>query len=371
MTIARTAVFALPVGLFFAAAATPSRAGSVLATASASTIGSGLGLWPAGKLLDRIGPWRGLRLAMLAGGASLALLAVALGHGWPQSGVLTVAVVSGAVWAPLIATPRALLPDIVSRSRLPWASGIEAASIEIALILAPLAGALLGRAGPAVVPAAAASSLGVAALALPPQVDRSGTALAGEPLVSREVLALSALALLLGISGGLLEPGLAALPSAPFGDLAGNATLFIAIGIGSAGGGMAAARAGWPHQTAHGGLLFGLHAVALTGTALTDGPVQLGLLVLAGLPIAPLQSLAGLHLDRWTGPTRASETFGLVAATLTLGTGLGQAVAAHAAGQLAPQNLVLLSAAPPALAALLVAIRRTRPTAPPTGTRSS
>lgn len=362
VTVARTAVFALPVGLFFAAAAAPSPARSVLATASALTIGSGLGLWPMGRLLDRIGPWRGLRLVMLAGAGSLGLLAVAVGRAWPQAGVLTVAVGSGAVWAPLIATPRALLPDIVHRARLPWASGIEAASVEVALVLAPLAGALLGGWGPAAVPAVAATLLVVSALLLPTPADTGRSTSTGQPLVSRRVLALSGLALLLGLSGGLMEPGLAALPSAPFGELAGNAILFVAVGLGSAAGGLTAARRAWPHRPTHAVPLFALHAGALAGAATTDGPVQLGLLVAAGLPVAPLQSLAALHLDRWVGPGRASETFGLVAMALTLGTGLGQAITAQVAGQLAPRHLVLLAALPPVLAALLVGLHAGAPT---------
>jgi len=179
VTIARFAVFTLPVGLFFAAAATPSHARSVLATASALTIGSGLGLWPAGRVLDRIGRWRGLRLSMLAGAGSLVLLAAAVGRAWPQATVLAVAMFSGMAWSPVIATPRALLPEVVRLSRLPWASGIEAASIEAALILAPLAGALLGRWGRAVVPAVAAGLLMVSTLLLPAHTDVSRPAASG------------------------------------------------------------------------------------------------------------------------------------------------------------------------------------------------
>ena len=358
-------MFALPVGLFFAAAAHPSDAGALLATASALTIGSGIGLWPAGRLLDRIGPWKGLRLVMLAGAGSLVLLSVALGRSWPQAGVLAVAGGSGAMWSPVIATPRALLPDIVSRDRLPWASGIEAASIEGALIAAPLGGAVLGRATPAVVPAVAAILLLVAAVLLPTHDRQDRHVGIGEPLVSRRVLALSGLALLLGLSGGLVEPGLAALPSGSFMGLAGNAVLFVAIGVGSATGGLAAARTAWPHEARHGVALFALHAIALAGAAITGGMAQLTLLVIAGLPIAPLQSLAGLELDRWVGPARSSEAFGVVTTALTLGMGVGQAVTARAVGQLDPRHLVLLAAAPPMLAALLVAASRARRPLPP------
>lgn len=364
VTIARFAVFTLPVGLFFAAAATPPHARAVLATASALTIGSGLGLWPAGRLLDCIGRWRGLRLFMLAGAASLVLLTIAVDGAWPQPAVLTVATISGIAWSPAIATPRALLPEIVRPDRLPWASGIEAASIEAALILAPLAGAFLGQWGPAATPAAAAGLLLVATVLLPAHTDVRNPATIGQPLLSRPVTALAGLALLLGFSGGLMEPGLAALPSELVGDVAGNAALFVAIALGSAIGGLIAARTAWPNQPMHSVPLFALHAVALLGAATTGGLTQLGLLLAAGLPLAALQSLAGLHLDRVAGPRRASETFGLVATALTLATGAGQAIAAQTAGRLDPQHLVLLAAAPPLLAAILVAFRRTRRPSP-------
>jgi hypothetical protein len=320
VTVARFAVFVLPLGLFFTAAAAPSQARAVLSTASALTIGSGLGLWPAGRLLDRIGRWRGLRLSMLIGSASLVVLALAVGG----------------------------------------ASGIEAASIEVALILAPVAGALLGQWGPAVTPAAAAALLLASAVLLPAHTDARRPASIGHPLLSRSVTALAGLALLLGLSGGLMEPGLATLPSRLPDDTAGNAVLFVALAVGSAAGGLLAARTTWPNRPVHSIPLFTLHAVALFGAATTRGLLQLGLLVVAGLPIAALQSLAGLHLDRVAGPMRASERFGLVAAILTLATGVGQAIAAQTTGQLDPHHLILLAATPPLLAAILVAVRHTQ-----------
>lgn len=357
VTLARAAVFTLPVGLFFAAAASPPDAPTVLATASALTIGSGLGLWPSGRLLDRIGPWRGLRWSMLGGAGSLALLTAVMFAGAPTPAVLAVAGCSGAAWAAVIATPRALLANLVRPGRLARASGIEAASVEAALISAPIAGALLGRWGAAAVPTAGALVLVAAAALLPKHNDRQRQRLTGWPVASTRVLALAGLALLVGLSGGLMEPGLAALPSPPFGDLGGNAVLFVAIGLGSAVGGLLAARLEWPHAPGHGIPLLLIHAGGLAGAATTDGLPQLALLVVAGLPFAPLQSLAGLHLDHWAGATRAAETFGMVTTALTLGTGIGQALTAQAVGRVTAQQLVLIAALPPVLAAGLVGLR--------------
>ncbi len=307
---------------------------------------------------------------MLAWSGSLMLLVAAVWRAWSQPTVLAVATISGIAWSAVVATPRALLPAIVRPSRMPWASGIEATSVEVALILAPLAGAVLGRLGPAVTPAVGVGLLVIAATLLPRSAEIRRYTAHGRPLVSRPVFAIAGLGLLLGLSGGLMEPGLAALPSALFGDLAGNALLFVAVGVGSATGGLIAARSAWPSRPVHSMPLFALHAVALASAATTGGLVRLGLLVVVGLPIAPLQSLAALHLDRYAGPTRTSETFGLVATVLTLGTGLGQAVAAQTTGQLDPQQLVLLATTPPLLAALLVAAHRAR-RARPAGRRSA
>lgn len=360
VTVARFAVYVIPVGLFFAAAATPSRARSVLAIASALTIGSGVGLWPVGRVLDRVGQWRGLRLAMLAGSGSMVLLAAAVWRAWPRPTVLAVATISGIAWSAVVAAPRALLPAIVGPSRMPWASGMEATSVEVALIVAPLAGAVLGQLGPAVTAAAGAGLLVVAATLLPRSAEIWRPTAYGRPVVARPVFAIAGLGLLLGLSGGLMEPGLAALPSAPFGDLAGNALLFVAVGVGSATGGLMAARSAWPSRQVHSVPLFALHAVALAGAATTGGLLRLGLLVVAGLPIAPLQSLGALLLDRYAEPTRTSETFGLAATILTLGTGLGQAIAAQTTRQLDPQHLVLLATAPPLIATMLVAAHLVR-----------
>lgn len=360
VTVARFALFALPVGLFFAAAADASHSRALLATASAFTLGSGLGLWPAGRLLDRIGRWRGLRLAMLTGAGCLVVLTTTVARGWPPPTVLIAATISGVACSPVIATPRSMLPTVVGPSRMPWASGIEATSVEVALILAPLAGAILGRWGPDVVPGGAAGLLVIAATLLPRRRDVDPTTTDGLPLLSRRVLQIAGLALLLGLSGGLMEPGLAAMPSPPFGHLGGNVLLFVAVGVGSGLGGLIAARTAWPNRPVHSVPMFALHAVPLAGAAGTGGLSQLGLLVLAGLPIAPLVSLAALQLDRSAGRMRAGETFGMVATVLMLGTSIGQAIAAQTTGQVEPQQLMLLAAAPPLLAATLVSYHLTR-----------
>ena len=361
-TLARTLLWMVPVGLFFAAAAHPATASVTIALGSAMTVGSGVALWPVGRVLDRVGAWRGLRVSLLLGAVALGLLALALAVEARMLVLLAGAGVVGVVLSPLMATPRALLASLVPPARLPWASGIEATSLEVALILAPLVAAAVGGGGRVAVLLVAAGTLAVVWLGFPHGQDSTPTAAAHRaPLLDRRIVRLGGLAVLLGVSGGLLEPGLAGLPVHIAGWQLSAAALFVAVGVGSAVGGLLAARCGWPHRSGHAAPLFALHAAGLLAAVPTQGSLRLLVMVIAGLPIAPLMSLAGLHLDRWIAPARLGETFGVVTAVLQVATGVGQALAAQLVEPLAPHGLVALAAAPAGSAALLLALATYRP----------
>jgi hypothetical protein len=113
---------------------------------------------------------------------------------------------------------------------------------------------------------------------------------------------------------------------------------------------------GWTYQR---------EPVALSVSACTGS--RLVAVVVAGLPIAPLTSLAGLHLDRWVTPGRLGEIFGVITSVLLVATGAGQAVAALLLEPLNPEGLVALAAVPAGGAALLIIARivsRRRPSHP-------
>ena len=356
-TVARTLLWMVPVGLFFAAAAHPATASVTIAMGSAMTVGIGVALWPVGRMLDRVGAWRGLRASLLLGALALGVLALAVAVEAPTLVVLAGAGVAGVVLAPLVATPRALLTSLVPPVRLPWASGIEATSLEVALILAPLVAAAVGGGGRATVLLVAAATLAVVWLGFPQAQDSPATTTARPaPLLDRRIVRLGGLAVLLGLSGGLLEPALAGLRVHVAGLQLSAAVLFVAIGVGSAVGGLAAARSGWPHRSSHAAPLFGLHALGLLAAVPTSGALRLLAIAVAGLPIAPLMSLAGLHLDRWIDPARRAETFGVVSAVVQVATGVGQALAAYLIGPLGSQGLVALAAAPAGSAAFLLTL---------------
>lgn len=354
VTVARAVVAMLPIGLFFAGAADPSTASRSIGLASGMTLGIGLALWPSGRQLDRIGCWRGLHVSLFVGAVALSVLNAGIAWSWPIPVLGVCAVAAGACLAPTMATPRVLLPRLVPAQRLAWASGVEAASFEVALIVAPVAAAVVGRLGAMAVMATASGVLVLTWLLFPRTTDTTPRRVAPTPLMTRPVTRLAGLAALLGVSGGLLEPALASL-APPIPQVAeSNALLFVAVGLGSALGGLLAARTGWPHTAAHAAPLFGLHAFALVVTAAVDPALRLITLAVAGFPIAPLTSLAGLHLDRWSEPRRAGETFGVITSVLVVATGLGQAVAAHVIAHVPAVHLVLWSAGPPLLASGLV-----------------
>lgn len=356
-TVARTLLWMVPVGLFFAAAASPATTSVTIGMGSAMTLGVGVALWPVGRVLDCVGAWRGLRASLLLGAAALGMLASSLAVEASTLVVLVGAGVVGVVLSPLVATPRALLASLVPPAQRPWASGIEATSLEVALIAAPLVAAVVARGGPVTVLLVAAAILTVVWLGFPHAHDATPSVRArSAPLLERRVIRLGGLAVLLGVSGGLLEPALADLRVHVAGWPLSPAVLFVAIGVGSAVGGLMAARSGWPHRSSHAAPLLALYAIGLLAAVPTDGALRLLAIVIAGLPIAPLMSLAGLHLDRWIDAARRAETFGVVSAVLHVATGVGQALAASLVAPVGPQGLVALAAAPAGSAAIMAAL---------------
>ena len=357
VTVARTVTAMLPVGLFFAAAADPLAASNPIALASAITLGTGLALWPSGRLLDRIGRWRGIRACLSIAAGSLLLVGAGVVASWPVAVLAVVAVAAGALLAPLVAAPRTVVPQLVPPSRLVWASGVEASSFEVALIIAPVLAAMVGRFGTATVLVTAGGALLAVRVAFPRPSGADHGLVGNGPVLAWPVVGLAGLAALLGASGGMLEPALAQL-APPVVRLPGsNVLLFVAVGLGSFAGGLLAARATWPTRAGHAAPLFALHAAALVATAAVPGALQLVTLAVAGLSIAPLTSLAGLHLDRWAPAHRVGETYGIITGVLLVGTAIGQAVAARALAYVPPDALVLWAAVPAGAAALFVARR--------------
>ena len=296
-----------PLGLFFAAA--HGSPGRLLLLAGVLTSATGLALWPAGRLLDRLGPLRGLRLALVVAAAGSGALAALLDRDAPTGVQVAGAALVGVTYAPLVDGPRAALPWVVPPLVLARASTVEATSVEVALLVAPVIAAPLGARGPGPVLLAAAVLLIAGCVVTPtagerPSDDASEGALAAARSSSPwRTWRLSGLAFLLGSSGGLLEPALALRaaelrsPVAPT-----DAAAFLALGLGSLLGGAATSRIAWLSRPERRLGLLVVHAVGLAVAAASSGAAALVALLAAGAPVAALNSLPPGTSTWWSLP---------------------------------------------------------------------
>ena len=288
---AQAGIAVAPLGLFFAAA--QGSAGRLLLLAGVLTTATGLLLWPAGRVLDRPGPLRGLRLALAAAALDSGVLAVVFAQSAPTALQIAGAALVGLTYTPLVVGPRAALPWVVPPLVLARASTVEAASAEVALLVGPLIAAPLGARGPGPVLLAAAVLLTAAGAVTPAKGQRpldvtgQGATAPARSSSPWRTWRLSVLALVLGSSGGLLEPALA-LRAAEFRSALtpSDTAAFLALGLGSLLGGAAATRSDWLSRPARHLALLVLHAVGLAVAALTTGVPALAALLTAGVPVA-------------------------------------------------------------------------------------
>lgn len=124
------------------------------------------GAVPVGRLLDRVGPARGLTALLLFTAAGFAVLAAAANA--PTPVLLALVLLPGISAGALSGGFRTLLADTVDDELLPRAISVDAMILEGVLIGGPALVALLDLAGP-VVPVAAMAVACVAAAALVPR----------------------------------------------------------------------------------------------------------------------------------------------------------------------------------------------------------
>ncbi len=337
-------------------------AGALLSGAAMLAAG-GSALW-RGRMLDRAELGRGLRRDALLTATVLLAIAAAAAGGAPFGALLGLALAQGVAMAALTGGFRALLPAVVAREDLPRANAVEAVAAEIAFVAGPaLAGILALLVGPeGVLVAMAASAIAAALLTLVlPTLPPAEARPSGMPWQIPGVAPILGLVFVVAVGVGAVEAltpahveGFGADPA-----LAGPLLALLALGSGL-GGLVASLRvdaltgearpAGW--------LLLALAAL-VAPIAMTAGPVGLGVLLLAaGAPIAPLNALGTIRLQRIVPPGRHAEGFSLYLAAIMLGAGLGQSAVGAALPALGSGPLFLLAAALPLLAATMVGLRR-------------
>jgi MFS family permease len=126
-----------------------------------------VGAVPIGRLLDRVGPARGLVAMLVLVAAGLFTLAAVASTGAPNLVLLALAVPPGLVAGGLNGGFRTLLAGTVTEEELPRAVSIDAMILEGVILAGPVLVALLATAGPVIPVVAMAVACLLAALFVP------------------------------------------------------------------------------------------------------------------------------------------------------------------------------------------------------------
>ena len=325
--------------------------------AGVATAANGLAAPWRGRRLDRGELNAGLRRATASGAVAFAALAVAVGVAAPLPVLFVLAAATGVALAGVNGGFRSLLQAVVPGAQLPRALTVEAVFVEVAFVTGPaLAGLLAWVVNPTLVlvimaVSAATSSMLLARL---PRLEPPDTRPAAAAWQTPNTWPVFTIAAGLGIAVGAYE---AALPErlVHLGtDPEHAGTLLAALAVGSALGGVVAARrddvAARPRALAF-VLLAGL-GLPLTASAAVGSPLPLAaVLLIAGAPIAPLNALGAILLQRRVPAGRRSEGFAVYVAAVILGAGSGQLLTGMTLEAVGPTTVMFGAGSVPVLLA--------------------
>lgn len=287
-----------------------------------------------GRRLDRRGVAPGLRSALWSGAVVSAAMAAAA---YWQVGSPAIEVLAGAWGVSLAVVPagfRALLTQVVDDGDLNRASHIDAVGFEIALIGAPLVVAVAATLPAATVFLVGAGLAAVAALCVPIPMGSPPPRTHPDRRFRIPAPRVITAALALGVSGGLLEPSVFARVEEIGRSESLAALLLAVIGIGSALGGIWTSLRTPRADPRSAGVLLAVHGAALLAAAFAGGPWWLAAsLLVAGVPLAPLTGVGATLLDQRVALADRSAAFALAGSAMTLGAGIGQALAGVAIAQ--------------------------------------
>ncbi len=329
--------------------------------AGAYAVAVGIASPVQGRLIDRIGQTRVLAacgLACAGAFASMALLAGQVGIG----ALVACAAVAGAANPPLAPCIRALWPSLVGEgSDLQTAYALESTVQELIFIAGPLfVVGLVALSSPSL------AILGTGVLALAGTVwfacSAASRAWRGSPraagwagpLRGRGIRDVLAVILLLSTSFGVV---LIAVPAFAE-DLEARAAsgwLFALWGLGSMAGGLLYGGRTWAGDPARRlAALLGLVAVGITAMTAASGVTAMGGVMLgAGLPIAPAVACAYLLVDRLAPRGTVTEAFTWVSTGFMAGSALGSALGGLVVEHAGTRAAFLAAAATVAAAALV------------------
>lgn len=298
-------------------------------------VGLALGQPALSRWADRFGQPRVLYPAGLASGA--AFLALAIGPAGSAAWVLSCAGVAGAATPPLEPCLRALWPVLVpDDALLPVAYAFDAALIEVAFVLGPLAvvGAQFaggGRGG--VLVCAATVSIGTAVFASRPHTRRAGRAHGGRALVRSQLFTWAYLRLLIALAAAGLPVGALSVVVVDYADdhhQAGLAGLALSLNaVGALFGAWLAGRHPGRGDAPLGLALLCIGYLPLV-VPLPPGP-WLVACVVSGVLLPRMLAASFAEAQRVSPPERSTEA----SAWIITAFGAGAAVAAAGAGVIA------------------------------------
>lgn len=344
--------------------------------AGVATAASGLTAQWRGRRLDRTELRAGLRVDLVLSAIAIGALAVAAQLGAPIWVLAVIAAAEGVAFAAVLGAFRTLLVSCVPKADIEPANAVDAVFVEVAFVAGPaLAGALALVVGPIGVLGLMVIAFLVASAMLSwlPTREPTGTGtLPGPaPLRTHGATPVYILVFLTGLPLGAWEATIPARIEA-FGLEAASAGPLLALtALGSGIGGVIATNLRDPLRQGRllaAGLLAAFGLLFLP-TAWAPNLLFLGgTLFLIGLPIAPLNALAGLAFQRTIATPRQAEGFSLYPAMILIGAGIGQAVAGALQATVSPTTVLALLAFVPVTLAVVVlgaALRRRARGLPP------
>ncbi|MST33027.1 MFS transporter [Acidimicrobiaceae bacterium USS-CC1] len=312
-----------------------------------------LGPW-TGRRRDRGSMRRRLQGSCLAGSAALAGMGACVHWHGPYGLLVVLAVLQGSAIAGMWAGFRALLVQVAPHDKLRQAHFVESFMVEVSFAAGPLlvmgVVRLEGVAG-ALICMAVGELAGGAILFGVPDLRGVGAAAGSRvrrfaPGVRRPVLAISALAFVLGLGFSMIEANVPA-RMAPYGlPPSAAGTYMAALAGGSCLGGLLVSFRPLSRRRSvlQAGVLFGLLGVLSLPSALAaSASAYLAMLPINSLALVPLNGLGSAELERRLGQGSRGEAFGWFNAAMRLGGGTGATLNGLLLSILRPADVPLLA----------------------------